>query len=124
MSSFGYTSFMPTTTYNEKEWIKAGQGYSVLKADHEPLYAETKEKFQELYQPIRTVDATKDLNDFSQNDYGRTLDGSYRLNASYYSGLIGKMNEKPYGTEVYIPQAYPNHYYNTQKFSPTFLANL
>ena len=27
-----------------------------------------------------------------------------------------------YGQQVYIPESYPNHYYNTNMFSPLFLA--
>ena len=49
---------------------------------------------------------------------------SYRLNASYHNGLISKFNDKPYGSEVYIPEAYPNHFYNNQQFSPLFLAGI
>lgn len=121
---FGFTSFMPTTSYKPEEWIKPGQGYNVLKADHETVYAETKDKFQELKQPIKEVNYTQDLKDFTYNDYGRTYHPTYGLNASYYNGLVGKADEKPFGTEVYIPQSYPSHFYNTQKFSPAFIANL
>ena len=81
---FGRTSFMPETSYKPEEWIKAGQGYSVLKADHDDIYKETKDKFQELKQPIKEFDYTRNLNSFPSNDYGRTLEGTYRLNASYY----------------------------------------
>lgn len=119
---FGFTTYFPETTYKPDEWMKAGQGYNVLRADHEPVYYETKAKFQELYQPIREVDMDKDLKQFPINNIGRTLDPTFGLNASYYNTLIGKENEKPYGTEIYRPQSYPNHYYNTQQYSPVFLA--
>jgi len=122
MSLFGFTSYYPETTYKPAEQLKAGQGYNVVKADHEPIYYETKSKFQELYQPIKEIDATKQLNPFPINDIGRTFDPTYRINASYYNNLIGKEKEKPYGTEIYIPKSFPNHFYNTQNFSPVFLA--
>ncbi len=122
MSLFGFTSYYPETTYKPDEQLKAGQGYNIVKADHEPVYYETKLKFQELYQPIKEIDATKELKSFPINDIGRTFDPTYRINASYYNNLIGKENDKPYGTEIYIPQSFPNHFYNTQKFSPIFLA--
>ena len=80
---FGKTSYMPETSYKPEKRIKAGQGYSVLKADHDDVYKETKDNFQELKQPIKEFDLTKDLKEFPSNDYGRTLDGSYRLNAQY-----------------------------------------
>ena len=118
----GFTSFIPETTYKQEEQLKIGQGYNFLRADHEDVYKETKVKFQELEQPIKEFDATEDLKDFSINDIGRTMNGTYGLNASYYNDLIGQENEKPYGTELYIPQSFPQHYYNTQKFAPSFLA--
>ena len=120
---FGFTSYYPETTEKPvEEQLKAGQGYNVFKPEHDPVYYETKTKFQELYRPIKEVDNTKELKEYPINNIGRTFDPLYRLNASYYNGLIGKANEKPYGTEIYIPQSYPNHFYNTNKFSPTFLA--
>lgn len=119
---FGFTSSTPQTTYNEKEQMKIGAGYNFLRADHEPIYQETKEKFQELYQPIKEINATKELKPFTINDIGNTMQPAYGLNASYYSGLIGNEKEKPYGTEIFIPQSFPNHMYNPQKFSPIFLA--
>jgi hypothetical protein len=119
---FGFTSFIPETTYKPEEQLKVGQGYNVLKADHEPIYAETKLKFQELYQPINEIDKTKELNEFPINDFGRTMHQTYGLNASYYNGLSDKNKEYPYGTQINIPQSFPNHFYNTNKFSPLFLA--
>jgi len=119
---FGFTSYYPETTYIPEEQLKVGQGYNVLKADHEPLYSETKNKFQELYQPIKEIDHNQNLKEFSINDLGRTMHGSYGLNASHYNGLRDDKKEYPYGTQVFYPQSFPNHYYNTQKFSPVFLA--
>ena len=119
---FGFTSFVPETTYKPEEQLKVGQGYNVLKADHEPIYAETKSKFQELHQPMNEIDQTKELKAFSINDFGRTMDGTYRLCASHYNGLRDNEKEYPYGTQVFFPQSFPNHYYNPNKFSPLFLA--
>lgn len=116
------TDYISEYTYIPTEQLKAGEGYNVLRADHEPIYKETKDKFQELYQPIKEFDNTKDLKPFTINDIGRTMHGSYGLNASYYNSLIKKQDDKPYGTEIHIPPSYPNHYYNTRKFSPVFVA--
>jgi len=124
MSLFGYTTYYPTTNIDESKWAKVGQGYNLNKVEHEMIYAETKEKFQELYQPIRTSDLTSEIKEFTDNDFSRTMHPTYGLNASYHNGLISKFNDKPYGTEVYIPVAYPNHFYNNQQFSPLFLAGL
>jgi len=124
MSLFGYTTYYPTTNIDESKWAKPGQGYNVNKVEHENVYAKTRDKFQELYQPIKTTDMTKDLKEFTDNDFSRTMHQTYGLNASYYNGLIGNFNDKPYGSEFYIPQAFPNHFYNTNKFSPVFLSQL
>ncbi len=124
MSLFGYTTYYPITNIDESKWAKPGQGYNINKVEHEKVYAETKDKFQELYQPIRTSDLTSEIKEFTDNDFTRTMHQTYGLNASYHNGLISKFNDKPYGTEVYIPEAYPYHYYNNQKFSPLFLAGI
>ena len=45
-----------------------------------------------------------------------------RLNNSFYNGLSINDKHYSYGQQVYIPESYPNHYYNTNMFSPLFLA--
>ena len=119
---FGYTSFFPETTIDETKQLKAGQGYKVQYMEHSQIYGETKDKYQELLQPMRKLPVPDELNSFPINDIGRTMDGTYRLNASFYNGLDVGHDDKSYGREKYIPEAYPNRYYNTQKFSPGFLA--
>jgi hypothetical protein len=118
----GFTSFMPETSYKPEEQIKPGQGYNILRAEHEEVYKETKNKFQELKQPISEIKYDKPLQDFAINDFSRTMHQTYGLNASYYNGLTDNKKEYPYGQEKYIPEAYPNYYYNTHKFSPVYLA--
>ena len=94
---FSFTSYYPETTEKPvEEQLKAGQGYNVLKPDHDPVYYETKTKFQELYQPIKEVDNTKELKEYPTNNIGRTFGPLCRLNTSYYNELIGEANEKLY----------------------------
>ncbi len=119
---FGYTSYYPETTYKPEEQIKVGQGYNVLKADHEEIYKETKTKFQQLEQPINVIDQNKDMDNFSINDFGRTMHQTFGLNASHYNGLSQNEKEYPYGTQTFYPQSFPNHFYNNNKFSPVYLA--
>ena len=83
---FGYTSYYPETKYKPEEWIKPGQGYNFLVAHHQPVYKETKDKFQDLYQPTKDIDIPKDLKSYTINDIGRTMHSTYGLNASYYNG--------------------------------------
>ena len=42
----------------------------------------------------------------------------------FYKGLSDDRKEYLYGQQVYIPEACPDHYYNTNKFSPAFLAEI
>ena len=44
------------------------------------------------------------------------------FNNSFYNGLAINDKHYSYGQQVYIPESYPNHYYNTNMFSPLFLA--
>ncbi len=119
---FGFTSYYPETTYKPEEQIKAGQGYNFLKANHDEIYNETKNKFQQLEQPISEINQDKKMNDFSINDFGRTMHQTYGLNASHYNGLTDNVKEYPYGTQKFFPQTFPNHFYNPNKFSPVYLA--
>jgi len=123
---FGYTSFYSETQdLNTKEALKHGAGYGLLKYETEPNYKETKDvndTYGYLTQPTKIIDNPENLKPFTINSISRTLDPTYGLNASYYNGLVGKGNDFSYGRELYIPQAYPNHYYNTQKFAPVYRA--
>ena len=120
---FGYTSFLLSTQPENANALTAVQGYNFLKYQHEPEYEETKYLFGDdnAYQRIRPFQENK-LKAFSINDIGRTYHGTYGLNASYYNGLVNYNEEPmPYGTQINRPSAYPNHYYNTQPFSPAYL---
>ena len=62
-----------------------------------------------------------EFKDFPINDVAAQFQPMARLNNSFYNGVP---NDKTYlyKQEVYIPESYPNHYYNTNMFSPLFLA--
>lgn len=121
---FGFTSFYSETQdLNVKEALKEGAGYGLLRYETEPNYAETKtinSKFGYLTQPLLVV-PEKPLTGATINDFSRTADPTYGLNASFYNNLIGRVDEFNYGTERHYPVTYPNHYYNTHKFSPVFM---
>jgi hypothetical protein len=42
----------------------------------------------------------------------------------FYNGLSDDRKEYLYGQQVYIPEAYPDHYYITNKFLPAYLAEM
>ena len=44
-----------------------------------------------------------------------------RFNNSFYNG-VPKDKHHSYGQQVYIPESYPAHYYNTNMFSSSILA--
>jgi hypothetical protein len=123
---FGFTSFYSETQdFNPQEALKEGAGYGLLRYETEPNYKQTKDindKIGYLTQPTKTIELDPKLKPFTINDISRTMDGTYGLNASWYNGLRDKNPEFNYGTELYFPQAYPNHYYNTQKFAPIYNA--
>ena len=91
-----------------------------MKHETEPNYEETKrinDKFGYLLQPTSTF-IENPLEKFKVNSISTDLHSQYALNASFYNGLIGKQDDFVYGRELYIPKAYPNHFYNTQKTAP------
>lgn len=121
---FGKTSFYSETQdLNIKESLKEGAGYGLLKYETEPNYEATKninDKYGYLLQPTFIVNE-KPLIGATINDFSRTADPTYGLNASYFNNLIGKIDEFSYGRELFIPPSYPNHYYNTQINSSAYL---
>lgn len=121
---FGRTEFFSTTqNFNPDEALKEGGGYGLLKYETEPNYEETK-RVNDLYgyltQPT-TIHHENPLQPFKINSIGRETHPTYGLNASYYNGLLGKVNDKPFGTEVFFPKTYPQHFYNPWKSSPTYI---
>ena len=120
---FGYTlsSYPSTYDYNEKEQLKPGQGYNILKYQADPIYEETLEKRVDIRQPIKYRPVADDLKAFTINDFGRTMDNSYGLFANHYHSKNDNNTNKGYGTEKYIPPSYPARYYNTYKNSATYL---
>ena len=80
------------------------------------------EKYKEKLQPA--TDNSKIPNEFKQfsnNSIAANFQPQASLFNSYYNGVSNK-EDFVYKKEVYIPKVLPNHYYNSNKFSPAFLA--
>ena len=120
MALFGYTNpdFLSrhpketqsdgTNIYNGS-WVKRMENFQ-----------ETKEKFGEYPKVNKTV-IPDEFKEFTINDIAANFQPRARLNNSFYNGVPNDKHYS-YGQQVYIPESYPNHYYNTNMFSPLFLA--
>ena len=86
-------------------------------------FKETKEKFGEHPKVNKTV-IPNEFNDFTINSIAANFQPMARLNNSFYNGLATDDKHYSYGQQVYIPKSYPNHYYNTNTFSPFYLAEM
>jgi hypothetical protein len=64
------------------------------------------------------------LNDFTINSIAANYKPEAGLFNNFYNGLAKDENHYSYGQEIYIPPSYPNHFVNTNKFSPLFLAEM
>ncbi len=84
-------------------------------------FKETKEKFGE-YPKVNIKVIPDEFKDFTINDVAANFQPMARLNNSFYNGLAIDDKHYSYKQQVYIPDSYPNHYYNTNMFSPLFLA--
>ena len=120
-SLFGYTN--PDILSRHQNEIKDEYykvGYTVPWLQKMENFQETKEKFGE-YPKVNKTFIPDQFNDFTINDVAAQFQPTARLNNSFYNGVP---NDKTYlyKQEVYIPDSYPNHYYNTNMFSPLFLA--
>ena len=121
MSLFGYTNPDFLSRYPKEikdEYYQVG--YSVPWLQSMENFKETKEKFGEYPKVNKTV-IPDEFNDFPINDIAANFQPMARLNNSFYNGVS---NDKTYlyKQQVHIPDSYPNHYYNTNMFSPLFLA--
>jgi len=122
MSLFGYTNPDILSRYPKEikdEYYQVG--YSVPWLQSMENFKETKEKFGEYPKVNKTV-IQNEFNDFPINDVAANFQPMARLNNSFYNGLATDDKHYSYGQQVYIPESYPNHYYNTNMFSPLFLA--
>ena len=122
MSLFGYTN--PDILSRHQKEIKDEYyqvGYSVPWLQSMENFKETKEKFGEYPKVNKTV-IQDEFKDFTINDVAANFQPMARLNNSFYNGLAIDDKHYSYKQQVYIPKSYPNHYYNTNMFSPLFLA--
>lgn len=118
---FGKTNYSPVNPISISSISQFnGGGYGLLKPETEPNYEQTKrinDQIGYLTQPTYNF-IENPLEAFKVNSIANDLHAQYALNASYYNGLIGKVDDFVYRHELYIPKAYPNHFYNPQKNAP------
>lgn len=118
---FGRTEYFPTTdNYQGSISTFTGGGYRLLKPETEPNYEQTKrinDQIGYLTQSTKTL-IENPLEKFKVNEIATNFHLQSSLNASYYNGLIGKVDDFEYGRELYFPKTYPNHFYNPQKSAP------
>lgn len=122
MALFGYTN--PDILSRHQNEIKDEYykvGYSVPWLQKMENFKETKEKFGEYPKVNKTV-IPDEFKDFTINDAAAQFQPMARLNNNFYNGLAIDDKHYSYKQQVYIPEAYPNHFYNTNMFSPVFLA--
>ena len=120
-SLFGYTSPDILNRYQKDNNDDSTIGYQISWVRSMENFKETKEKFGEYPKVNKTV-IPDEFKDFTINDVAAQFQPMARLNNSFYNGLAINDKHYSYGQEVYIPESYPNHYYNTNMFSPLFLA--
>ena len=121
-SLFGYTN--PDILSRHQNEIKDEYykvGYTVPWLQKMENFEETKEKFGEYPKVNKTV-IPDEFKDFTINDAASQFEPMARLNNSFYNGLAIDDKHYSYGQQVYVPESYPNHFYNTNMFSPLFLA--
>jgi hypothetical protein len=120
-SLFGYTNPDFLSRYPKETQSDGTNIYNGSWVKRMENFQETKEKFGEYPKVNKTV-IQDEFNDFPINDIAAQFQPMARLNNSFYNGLAIDDKHYSYGQQVYIPESYPNHYYNTNMFSPLFLA--
>lgn len=64
------------------------------------------------------------FNDFTINSISANFKPEAGLFSNLYNGLSNDEKTYSYGQQIYIPPSYPNHFYNTNKFSPLYIAEM
>ena len=119
-SLFGYTSPDIINRYQNDNNDDSTRGYQISWVRSMENFNETKDKFGEYPKVNKTV-IPDEFKEFTINDIAANYQPMARLNNSFYNGVPNDKHYS-YGQQVYIPESYPNHYYNTNMFSPLFLA--
>jgi hypothetical protein len=86
-------------------------------------FKETKEK-SIGYPKVNIKEIPNDFNEATINDAAKQFNPVSNLFNNFYNGLSDYKKEYLYGHQVYVPEAYPSHYYNTNTFSPAYLAEV
>ena len=120
-SLFGYTNPDISKRYPEETKSDGTHMFNGSWVKRMENFKETKEKFGEYPKVNKTV-IPNEFNDFPINDIAAQFQPMARLNNSFYNGLAIDDKHYSYKQQVYIPESYPNHYYNTIMFSPLFIA--
>lgn len=120
MSLFGYTN--PDYLNKHQEEIKDGERpLKISWLTSMENFKETKDKFCE-YPYVNKTTFPQEYNDFTINDIAKQFDPVMRLNNSFYNGVQNEDKHYSYGQQIYIPESYPQHFINTNKFSPLYIA--
>ena len=123
MALFGYTNPDIVNRYPKE---KADDGTSI----HNFSWIKSMENFEETknksigYPKLSIQDIPNQFNEPTVSDAAQQVHPVSFLLNGFYNGLSDDRKEYLYGQQVYIPEAYPDHYHNTNKFSPAYLAEM
>ena len=86
-------------------------------------FKEIKEMIGE-YPRVNIQAMPEKLNDFTINSISANFKPEAGLFNNLYNGLSNDEKTYSYRQQVYIPPSYPNHFYNTNTFSPLYIAEM
>ena len=119
MSLFGYTAPSVISPYQKENDIPLVFQTSIIK--NMEITQETKDKG--IGYPKTTIQQLpNEFNEATINDVAKQCNPISNLFNGYYNGLSDNKTDHVFGRETYIPPAYPNHFYNTDTFSPFYIA--
>lgn len=122
MALFGYT--FPTNIGDKADsvyYLNQANPYVQKYETDEIISQELRKKYIQNTQYEHTNTIQKDLNAFTINSIASDLQPQSRMFASqYHNGDKSKEFYYSYA-DRFIPQSYPAHYINCQRFSPVYL---
>ena len=122
-SMFGYTN-PDVLSRHQKETQSDGTNiYNGSLVKRMENFKDFKEMFGDYPRVDKTVIPDK-FNDFTSNSVAANFKPEAGLFSNFYNGLAKDEKHYSYGQEKFIPSSYPQHFINTNKFSPIYLAEM
>ncbi len=122
-SLFGYTNPDVLSRHKKETPSDGTHMYNGSLVQRMENFKDIKEMFGE-YPRVNIQVLPTEFKDFTINSISANYKPEAGLFSNFYKGLAKDEKQYSYRQQVYIPPSYPQHFINTNKFSPLYLAEM